>query len=180
MYTLLLGVQYGTAMTMQMSDVEFWYLCVIYTIRLVNTRKQFFVRLIRKMFVRLGFLDILVNRRCPSYKSGFLFKFTIHSVAIIYIYNYLEFNNYPFTGQAYALSLYPGLWYQPLIIWAVLVFYEIVCLKFDPRRQEKSRILLEFRELTVWNIVKQIIISLVGMWLFYAGYYVPKVIIGIN
>lgn len=38
---------------------------------------------------------------------------------------------------------------------------------------------MEFRELTIWNILKQTIISLVGMWLFYAGFYIPKVVIGI-
>lgn len=102
---------------------------------MVNTRKQFFVRFIRKGFAKLAFLDIMVNRRCPSYRSGFMFKFTSHSVAIIYIYSFLELNNYPFVGQPYALSLYTGLWYQPLIIWSVLVFYEMVCLKFDPKRQ---------------------------------------------
>jgi hypothetical protein len=93
-----LGLQFGMAMTVNVTDVEFWYLCVIYSLRLVNSRKQFLIGFIRRGLVRVAFLDIMVQKRTLAYKSGFLMKYTLHCVGILYIYNYLKFNNDPYNG----------------------------------------------------------------------------------
>lgn len=130
----MLGLQFGMAMSVQLTTVEFWYLCVIYAIRVVNSRKQFLIGFLRRGLVKLAFLDIVVQRRTIHYKSGFLMKFSLHCVAIIYIYNYLSYNNYPYnTLTTYLLGLYPNIeFYQPLVIAGVLLFYELICLKMDP------------------------------------------------
>lgn len=135
-YLFQVGLQFGTALTIQMTDVEFWYLCVAYSLRLVNSRKQFLSGFIRKGMVKLAFLNITVQKRSLSHKSGFLLKYTLHCVAIIYVYNFLLFNNYPFANQPYTLNLYSStsMWYQPLVLLAILLFYEFICLKFDPSK----------------------------------------------
>jgi hypothetical protein len=144
LYLFQLGLSFGTAMTIQMSEVEFWYLCVIYSLRLVNTRKQFLSGFLRRGMVRLAFLNITVQKRCLGYRSGFIVKYTLHCAGIIYMYSYLKFNNYPYASQPYALDLYntTSVWYQPLVVLAVLLFYELLCLKFDPSKPERRRILM--------------------------------------
>ena len=74
-YLFLIGLQFGTAMTITYTNVEFWYLCVVYVLRLVNTRKQFIAGLLRKCLSRLAFLNVVVQKRPLHYKSGFLTKF---------------------------------------------------------------------------------------------------------
>lgn len=179
MYLFLLGLQFGTAMTIQMTEVEFWYLCVIYSLRLVNSRKQFLSGFIRRGMVRLAFLNITVQKRCLAYRSGFFLKYTLHCAAIIFIYNYLKFNNYPHTSQPYALDLYAStsVWYQPLVLLAVLLFYELICLKFDPSKPERRRILPEFRRQTFWITIKDSLVNVMGAWIFYMGYYLPKAVV---
>jgi hypothetical protein len=176
LYLFLLGLQFGTALAVQLTSVEFWYLCVIYAIRLVNARKQFLVGLLRRGLVRLAFLNIAVQKRTIEFKSGFLAKFTLHSVALIYIYSYLLYNNYPYSSLGKSMiELYSGTpWYQPLVVLGVLLFYELICIKMDPAGQKRRRILFEFEEQTILSTVRRGLINVFGLWMFYVGFMVPS------
>jgi hypothetical protein len=65
--------------------------------KILNARSQFLVRFLKKKLVKLAFLNIIVQKKTISYKSGFLVKFSLTLTVIVYIYGYLNYNNPPYS-----------------------------------------------------------------------------------
>lgn len=138
-----IGIYFGTAMKVSISSVEFWYLCLLLSIKALSSREQVVMHRLRKWYFRLRNMEKTYNRNI-SYKSGYLIKTNIHIVLVVYIYGYLNFSNNPFKYLTVnIINLYNLEWYQPLVFAIISSFYDIILLIINRKKADhQKRILL--------------------------------------
>lgn len=170
-------------MKVSISSVEFWYLCVLLSIKTIGCKEQIISYQLRKLYYKLRDMKVKPNRNI-SYKYGYLIKINTHIVALIYLYAYLQFSNKPFAYLTKnIIDLYNIQWYQPLVFAIISCFYDVIFLIINRKKPDHAkRILLEDRQ-PLDNVFKNILreayyslINIFGLWIFYVGYCIPSLL----
>lgn len=134
----LIGLEYGTVLTVPVGEIEFWYLIVFFTLQIINDRTHFtlkvFVNMITFCFPSIketpsGYKMQRNNNLLPPHWNGFSSIHSFHLIAAVYILIQLPIFTSPY-DQTLNLSFYSqnGQWYKPLIVWALISVYEIMCI----------------------------------------------------
>ena len=91
----LMGLEYGIVLSVSMSEIEFWYLLVFFTLQIMNDRTQFFLRVMANL-VKFCFPKMKItptpdhtkmnNHVLPAHWNGFSCVHSFHMISLIYIF----------------------------------------------------------------------------------------------
>lgn len=56
---------------------------------------------------------------------------------------------------------------MPVVIWALGLVYEVMCLVLERRRRDK--LLIGFTDNGVWQTIVRGLVLAIGLWMFYLG-----------
>lgn len=116
----LYGLWMGMILTLDLSQIEFWYLIILFTLDIINTRFQILPTLIKQMD-RCRWWPSLVEAQV----SGYLAINSLHIVVFMYIVCVGKLNSahFSFTMASYLTPMY-----KPFIIWIFTIVYELISL----------------------------------------------------
>ena len=160
----LSGLSYGMILTLDTGNVEFWYLLVLLTLDIVNTRYQFVLRLINQLFYSQETFYI-----GQAKISGFTALNSLHLVILAYMVIKLKLNSSHSNAD---MSIYVSEWYGPILVWVFFSIYEIISLV--QLRKRNNLIIIGTKENNCYKSFGRGFALAVGLWLFYLGLTVPQ------
>lgn len=116
----LYGLWMGMILTLDLSQIEFWYLIILFTLDIINTRFQILVTLIKQM----GKCRLWPSK-VEAQVSGHLAINSLHIVVFIYIVCAGKLNSAHFS---FTMANYLTPMYKPFVVWIFTIVYELISL----------------------------------------------------
>jgi hypothetical protein len=111
----LIGLEYGTILTIAVGEIEFWYLIVFFTLQVMNDRTHFILKALVNM---IQFCLPSINNNTttpdnpqrnnhllPAHWNGFSSIHSFHLIACVYIMTSLPLSSSPY-NDSFRLSTY--------------------------------------------------------------------------
>jgi hypothetical protein len=101
----LIGLEYGTVMTKEVGDIEFWYLIVLFTLQIMNDRTHFTLKVMINLakFCYPTIADTPKpdpvkknNHLLPAHWNGFSSIHSFHLIACVYLFTNLRLTSSPY------------------------------------------------------------------------------------
>lgn len=103
----LIGLEYGTVLSISVGEIEFWYLIVFFTLQIINDRTNFMLNVFVNMFT-FCFPSLKSTPNAdkvqknsnllPPHWNGFSSIHSFHLIAAVYILIKLPFYTDPFNS----------------------------------------------------------------------------------
>jgi hypothetical protein len=149
-------------LTLSRSTTEFWYLMVLLTLEIVNSRFQFTVRLLASLLKTPPkvFEAQSQGHACINSFHLFLFVYIVCSLKIGFRHMPINLGQYIQGGEI------------PTIIWVFFSLYETAAL-FKLRNCENIMVIGE-KSHSILDRVFRVLALMVGLWFFYLGLCIPS------
>lgn len=132
----LTGLEYGTILTLEPGQIEFWYLILFFTLQVINERTHFSLGLLLRIIkschpqVRTSPTPDPIKRNnhiLAAHSNGYSSIHSFHLICCIYLFTCLPLSVSPYPSS-FSLSVYCQDLSKPIIIWALVSVYEIMSL----------------------------------------------------